>query len=88
MLAWLDDAHAGFASAVDALEDDAELAVERMVHWGRPLPTNQIISIVITTTSTTPARSTGSARSFAARTAGNQPLTSGSANATGCRAVG
>jgi len=47
MLAWLEDAHAGFAAAVAALEDDAELRAERMAHWGRPLPTSQIISIVI-----------------------------------------
>ena len=47
VMGWLNDAHAGFAAAVAALEDDAELAVDRMAHWGRPLRTQAIVSIVI-----------------------------------------
>ena len=47
MLAWLDDAERGFVAGVTALEDDSELEVERQAHWGRPMRTAEIISIVI-----------------------------------------
>jgi uncharacterized damage-inducible protein DinB len=47
MLEWVDAAHRAFVADVAALEDDRELAVDRTAHSGRPLPTRQIISIVI-----------------------------------------
>lgn len=47
MMTWLDDAHERFVASVAALEDDAELEVERMAHWRQPLPTGRIISVVI-----------------------------------------
>lgn len=43
-LVWLDEAHDGFASAVAALADDSDLAVERRAPWGAHIPTWQIIS--------------------------------------------
>ncbi len=47
IMAWLDDAQGRFVASVDALGDDAELGVERMAHWGRPLETRAIVSIVV-----------------------------------------
>lgn len=47
VMAWLDEAHSAFAGAVAELGDDSELAAERTAHWGRPLATQSIVSIVI-----------------------------------------
>lgn len=47
ILRWLDAAHEGFVTAVAALDDDSELEVDRRAHWGRPLLTKHIVSIVI-----------------------------------------
>jgi uncharacterized damage-inducible protein DinB len=47
VMGWLEEAHAGFVAGVEVLGDDAELVAERMAHWGRPLPTQAIISLVI-----------------------------------------
>ncbi len=47
ILEWLDAAHEGFVAAVTALADDSELEADRRAHWGRPLATRHIISMVI-----------------------------------------
>lgn len=47
IIAWLDEGHRAFVAGVHALADDSELAVDRRTHWGRPLPTERIIQIVI-----------------------------------------
>jgi uncharacterized damage-inducible protein DinB len=46
ILRWLDAAHEDFVTAVTALADDSELEVDRRAHWGRPLATRHIVSIV------------------------------------------
>ena len=43
VLAWLEEGHRVFMEAVATLRDDAELAVDRMAPWRRPLRTEQII---------------------------------------------
>lgn len=47
VMAWLDEAHGRFVASVGALGDDGELGVERMAHWGQPLETRRIVSIVV-----------------------------------------
>ena len=44
-IAWLREAHRYLTTAVDELEDDAELAVPRKAHWGQLVPTEKLITI-------------------------------------------
>jgi uncharacterized damage-inducible protein DinB len=47
MLDWLDEGHRTLEAALAALDDDAELEVERLAPWRRPLRTEHLLSIVI-----------------------------------------
>ena len=47
VLAWLDEGHRTFAEGLAALQDDAELSVERPAPWRAPLRRQQLIGIVI-----------------------------------------
>lgn len=44
-IAWLRESHRYLTTAVDELEDDAELAVPRKAHWSQLVPTEKLITI-------------------------------------------
>ena len=47
VLAWIDEGHRTLEAAIAALEDDAELAAERLAPWRRPLRVEGLLSIVV-----------------------------------------
>lgn len=47
VLAWLDEGHRILRDGLAALSDDSELAVERIAHWGTPMPRERFITIMI-----------------------------------------
>jgi uncharacterized damage-inducible protein DinB len=47
LLAWLTEGHQRWLASVRALEEDTELDRERLTNWGEPLPTRDIIRILI-----------------------------------------
>lgn len=47
VLAWMDEGHRALAEGLAALEDDAELEVERPAPWRAPMRRGQLLSIVI-----------------------------------------
>ncbi|MBT5774109.1 MAG: DinB family protein [Dehalococcoidia bacterium] len=47
IMSWLDAAHTAFVDTVAALDNDAELDVERPIHTGRLLPTKHLLTIII-----------------------------------------
>ncbi len=44
---WLREGHAYLTSAIDELEDDAELDQPRMAHWGSMAPTEGLMTIMV-----------------------------------------
>ena len=47
LVAWVTEGHRRWLASVQALADDAELAVERRTNWGARLPTRTLIRIVM-----------------------------------------
>jgi hypothetical protein len=47
VLAWIDEAHRTLEAALAAIEDDAELAAERLAPWRRPLRVEDLLSIIV-----------------------------------------
>jgi len=47
VLAWLDEGHRILHDGLAALADDSELAVERIAHWGAPMPRERFVTIMI-----------------------------------------
>lgn len=45
-VSWLWEGHAYAHKAIDALQDDSELEVDRKAHWGRMVPTIRLIDIL------------------------------------------
>lgn len=44
---WLREGHDYLTTAIDELEDDAELAVPRKAHWGGMVPTAALLTIMV-----------------------------------------
>lgn len=47
VLAWLDDGHRILRDGLASLGDDSELAVERIAHWGAPMPRERFVTMMI-----------------------------------------
>jgi len=47
MLAWLEEGHAALRNGLAGLRDDTDLLVERIAHWGEPIPVQRFVSIMI-----------------------------------------
>ena len=47
VFAWLDEGHRILHDGLAALADDSELAVERVAHWGTPMPRERFVTIMI-----------------------------------------